>query len=172
MAGDDLRGPERRQVERHLIGCPTCRARLAGQRQALDVLATIAATPPDRPNAPSLWPALARQVREQRHPGTARTFAWHQGTGWSLPRTGLALVASALIGLGLYGVVYHLGDGPLTTAQGVPTRHPAVTKALVKADLPKAKIQEPDPEPKVVVPSAEDTEPKVGENSADTGGTR
>src|SRR5262249_33736590 len=110
-------------------------------------------------------------VREHRHPGTAaRTFAWHQGTGWSLPRTGLALVASALTGLGLFGVVYHLGDGPLTTAQGIRTGHPAVTKTLAKADLPKAKVLEADPEPKLAVPGAEDTEPKVGDGPTDTGG--
>src|SRR5262249_43966282 len=91
LVGDDLRGPDRRRVERHLIGCPHCRQHQTTLRQALEALRTVAAAPPApvTADAPSLWPALARQIRESRRPVPAATFSF------SLPLP-LALVGSWL----------------------------------------------------------------------------
>lgn len=172
LAGGDLIGAERRQVERHLIGCPSCRARLAEHRQALDVLATVAQVRPERPNAPSLWPALARQLREERHP-VARTFAWGLGNGWSwtLPTAGLALAASALVAVGLAGMAYHAGTSPLEHARGLLAGRPApATKTSPVVDPPALPIVEPETKPLTV---ADESDLKSAENvTIDTGGTR
>ena len=55
--GDDLRGLDRRLVERHLIGCPQCRQHQAALGQALETLRTVAATHSDVARCPV---ALAR----------------------------------------------------------------------------------------------------------------
>jgi predicted anti-sigma-YlaC factor YlaD len=68
LAGDDLQGLDRRRVERHLIGCPQCREHQSALGQVLKVLRTVATSLPAQPDAPSLWPALARQIRESRRP--------------------------------------------------------------------------------------------------------
>jgi hypothetical protein len=59
---------DRRRVERHLIGCPQCRQHQTALGQALEILRTAAGTAPAESDAPSLWPALARQIRESRRP--------------------------------------------------------------------------------------------------------
>jgi predicted anti-sigma-YlaC factor YlaD len=109
--GDDLRGLDRRLVERHLIGCPQCRQHQASLGQALETLRTVAATTPTTPDAPSLWPALARQIRESRRPSPAPTFAvpspialvvsWLRLNPWPALGLGLALLAAATVGLGV-----------------------------------------------------------------------
>ncbi len=67
LVGGDLGVEDRRGVERHLIGCLGCR----GQRRSLDgallALRSAASNPPARPEPPSLWPALALQIRQSRH---------------------------------------------------------------------------------------------------------
>jgi len=95
LASDDLRGLDRRRVERHLIGCPSCRAHQTALGQALETLRTVAATSPTAPDAPSLWPALARQIRESRRPVPTRSFGFPFAFAW--PRVHLA----AALGLGL-----------------------------------------------------------------------
>jgi anti-sigma factor RsiW len=67
VAGDDLVGPARRQVERHLVGCPDCRLHLDSLRGVLGALHEAAAIDPLPAPAP-LWPGLARQIRESRRP--------------------------------------------------------------------------------------------------------
>src|SRR4051794_36412795 len=70
LCGGELSGPDRREVERHLIGCPGCRghaASLAGAQGALRAAAGWSAGAGAEGNGPSLWPALARQIRESRH---------------------------------------------------------------------------------------------------------
>ncbi len=68
LAGGELAGTDRRRTERHLIGCADCRGRLASMNTSLDVLRAAAAQPSISRDAPSLWPALARQIRESRRP--------------------------------------------------------------------------------------------------------
>jgi anti-sigma factor RsiW len=68
MAGGELVGNDRRKTERHLIGCADCRGRLASLNSSLGVLHAMAAEPSVSNDAPSLWPAIARQIRETRRP--------------------------------------------------------------------------------------------------------
>lgn len=63
LAGDDLIGPDRRRVERHLIACAECRGRLKALRDALGALHAAADLPLA---ADPLWPALEREIRESR----------------------------------------------------------------------------------------------------------
>jgi anti-sigma factor RsiW len=101
LAGDpegrDVRWDDRRHVERHLIGCPMCRAERVSLGSAVAVLHGAAAEIPAKSDAPSVWPALDRQIRASRH---ERPNAWsglHFG-----PSLGLAaglLVAGTAVGL-------------------------------------------------------------------------
>jgi hypothetical protein len=74
LAGDapELTGADRRKVERHLIVCPDCRKRQDSLAGALDVLHAAAAAGLEPVlsgprGTSSLWPALERQIREERH---------------------------------------------------------------------------------------------------------
>lgn len=70
LAGGELTGAERRKVERHKIVCPACRDRADASGDILRLLHAAAALEPaaaPRPDAPSLWPALERQILEARH---------------------------------------------------------------------------------------------------------
>ncbi len=67
LTGGELTGAERRKVERHLIACPDCRRHERSLAGALGALRAAAAEAPVGPEAPPLWPALARQIRESRH---------------------------------------------------------------------------------------------------------
>src|SRR4051812_48799928 len=71
LAGGELTGPDRRAVERHLITCPGCRDHERSLSGALAALRGAAAATPS-PEAPSLWPALQRQIREERHAARTR----------------------------------------------------------------------------------------------------
>lgn len=107
LAGGELTGPDRRAVERHLITCAGCRDHersLAGALAALR--GASAAVEPSR--APSLWPALARQIRESKHERPARAWAgawwaWPEAPG-SLRRAAVAAGALAAVGLAAGGV--------------------------------------------------------------------
>ncbi len=83
LAGGELMGADRRQVERHLIACAGCRRHERSLVGALGALHTAALESPVKAEAPSLWPALARQIRESRHgsrtptlPTFSRPGAW------------------------------------------------------------------------------------------------
>ncbi len=108
LVGGELAVAERRRVERHLIGCPACRGRRDASKQSLSVLRDVAALGPIAPgfraggDRPSVWPALARQIRESRH-RPDRLFRWDWARSWSLravqaqPVLGFALIAAALV---------------------------------------------------------------------------
>jgi hypothetical protein len=97
LAGAELFGAERRGVERHLIECASCRAHRAGHEKALEALHAAAAASPVAADAPSLWPALARQIRETRRPVAATPWWAPLAPAW--PRIGLA--AGLLVALGV-----------------------------------------------------------------------
>src|SRR4051812_18082382 len=84
LTGDELVGLDRRRVERHLIGCPECRQHRVALANALEILHTASAYSPVSPEAPSLWPALARQIRESRRPAPTPVFsiAWPRWGWW------------------------------------------------------------------------------------------
>ncbi len=68
LTGGELTGAERRQVERHLIACPGCQLHEQSMAGALGALRAAASEPLEaNADAPSLWPALARQIRESKH---------------------------------------------------------------------------------------------------------
>jgi hypothetical protein len=98
-----LIGPDRRMVERHLLGCAGCRRRLADLRDALGVLHAVAeADPPGRSEAisASLWPALSRQIRESRR----STLPWGGIEPRTAGRLGAALAACLLVGAGVWAL--------------------------------------------------------------------
>ncbi len=95
LAGDDLVGPDRRRVESHMVGCPECRRRREALGHALLVLETASTSSPARPDAPSLWPDLARQIRESRRPHRGPTF----GFGFAPPRVRFCPAFSLILGL-------------------------------------------------------------------------
>lgn len=101
LAGDpegrDLPWDDRRHVERHLIGCPSCRTERDSLVSAVSMLHEAGVAGPAKSEAPSIWPALARQIRESRH---VRPNPWSR-LGLLSP-LGLAaglLVAGTAIGL-------------------------------------------------------------------------
>ncbi len=88
LAGGELAGEDRRKAERHLIVCGECRTRLASLRESLGALQIAATSLVPSPDSPSLWPALARQMREARHPEPA---------AYSFRPMWVGLAASALV---------------------------------------------------------------------------
>jgi len=94
---------ERRRVERHLIGCPDCRDRRSASVDALSALRAFAGEAPARPDAPSLWPALARQIRESKHasPRPAWSWSWLFSQVSPAMSFGLALGSVMVVGFAL-----------------------------------------------------------------------
>jgi len=94
LAGGELGIEERRRVERHLIGCPGCRGRREASNDALTALRSFAEESPARTDAPSLWPALALQIRQSRH--VAPRPPW-----WEVPLSRPWYAFSVVIGMGV-----------------------------------------------------------------------
>jgi len=152
LAGDELVGLDRRRVERHLIGCPGCRSRRIALTDALNFLHASSASSPASPEAPSLWPALARQIRESRRPSPAPAFAWPR---WGWPVLGLS-------GLGvLAAIVMAVGFGPTAPAPtGVvarPRLDPVPSNLAVKVVGAEQSLHDPDAIP---APAPADERPR------------
>jgi hypothetical protein len=127
LAGGELGVQERRRVERHLIGCPDCRDRRDASGEALTVLRAFAERPPARVDSPSLWPALASQIRQSRH--VAPSPSW-----WEL---------SLLRPWGAFSLAMGLG-AVLAAAFVQPSRREAIGPPAV-ADVPSDVAVEPEP---------------------------
>jgi len=163
MAGDDLLGADRRRARRHLIGCPACRGRLEELHASLGVLHAAAALAPARAGAPPLWPELARQIREARHPAPS---------SWGIPWSNLGLWSGVALASGLLvsaGLLLRPDPGPASVARQdsavakptAPAPRVALAPALA-ATRPKVAIvarlrpkpAEPKPEPQVAQASS------------------
>ncbi|HEX8203425.1 MAG TPA: hypothetical protein VF590_23315 [Isosphaeraceae bacterium] len=150
LAGGDWLGPDRRPIERHLLLCAACRRHLAALRASQDALRVAGSSWPTPPDAPSLWPALALQIRQARRPDRrdgARTWLW--------PALGLAagLLAALLI------ASVRPGPDPVTLAQRVPT--PASAPAVVAPPPPVM------PAPPDEVAAVDQTPPALEEEESD-----
>jgi anti-sigma factor RsiW len=93
LAGGELGVEERRKVERHLIGCPDCQGRRDSSAGALAALRRLGEESPSTVDAPSLWPSLARQIRQSRH--AAPRPSW-----WEIPLPRSWAAATLATGLG------------------------------------------------------------------------
>lgn len=132
LAGDaegrDLRWDDRRHVERHLIGCPSCRAERESLATAVAALHETAARPA-KADVPSIWPALERQIRASRH---VRPNPWASlGFGPSLGLAAGLLVAGTAI-----GVVGGRIQGPAAPQPG-PATPSVATPAAPRPALPE-----------------------------------
>lgn len=95
--GTDLSWTDRRLVDRHLIGCPSCRAHRDSLASAISVLQLAASVSPVSQDIPSVWPDLARQIRGTRHPHPSRWFGL--GFGGSVGLAASLLLLGTVIGL-------------------------------------------------------------------------
>jgi hypothetical protein len=135
LAGDpegrDVRWDDRRLVERHLIGCASCRAERDSLDSAMSALHGGSGDPaPSRRDAPSIWPALDRQIRESRH---IRPNPW---AAFDLGRS-LGLAAGLLVAGTAIGLV------------GARLRTPPAPRPL---DAARAEVERPVAIPPVVAP--------------------
>ena len=139
LAGDDLLGDDRRRARRHLIGCPSCRHRLAALRETLAVLQGASTVSPSHPDAPSLWPEIDRQIRESRRPAPALGLPW--------PRLGLfsavGLAAGLVLVVGLSRSPRPTAARPSVEVVKTPTRPRAPTTLVVHP--PAARPAKPAP---------------------------
>lgn len=95
--GSDLSWDDRRLVDRHLIGCTSCRAHRDSLASAISVLQLAASVSPVSQDVPSVWPDLARQIRGTRHPHPSRWFGL--GFGGSVGLAASLLLLGTVIGL-------------------------------------------------------------------------
>ncbi len=100
LAGGELTGDDRRRVERHVITCGSCRHELESLTQSVALLHLAGDLGQEESaGAPSLWPALERQVRESRRQPAPR---WDRRRAWAVAR--LSLAASLILSFGSLGV--------------------------------------------------------------------
>lgn len=162
LAGDDLQGLDRRRVERHLIGCPHCREHQASLVQALETLRTVASTASASPDAPSLWPALERQIRESRRPVPATRLTSPFVLAWPRlsfrPALGFGLGLLAAIGFSLAS--RHQDQTSVTQARVAVNERPL--PAVVAAPKPRP-TETPVPRPQQELPKT--TEGSIVETS-------
>jgi hypothetical protein len=150
LAGEELTGLDRRWVERHLIGCAKCRQQHQALNQTIQVLQSAAATSPVRADAPSLWPALERQIRESRRPAKTSAFPWLQFGLQPALGVGLGLLCVAVI---VVGARRHGPEGP---ARVVRTTAPVAAPAPVPGPaIPAGEVVSAAESPDVAKPPAE-----------------
>ena len=169
LAGDDLVGPDRRRVESHLVGCPECRRHRVALGHALRALETASVSSPARPDAPSLWPDLARQIRESRRPRRGPNFDFDLiNFRFDPPRVGFwpafGLVLGMLATVGAMAAVRKRIDAP-----GAATTANAPRPGATPMMPPKLAEQPQDPAPRPDLPSsvAENVPPQRFQDESD-----
>ena len=122
MVGGELTGPDRRKAERHLIGCPNCRGRLVSLQGALTALHVAASEPALTVDAPSLWPALARQIRESRRPSPSPWSIFEPRPSWASLgiAAGVLVAAVAIVSRPLAYLQKDRGPRPAQAASEAP----------------------------------------------------
>ena len=174
FVGDDLIGPERREVERHLISCAKCRTQLEKHEESFSALRAVAGAGPVLSDATSVWPALERQIRESRH--TAPIF-------WGWTRSALALAATlALASLAVLAPRAQFDQNRNKAGDHVAVRSSTVLKAVVATPVvsragspvpvvvvverkPKLKPNKPKPRTKISKTESLVSKPRVKEDS-------
>jgi hypothetical protein len=139
LAGGELIGPDRRLAERHLIGCASCRRRLAELQGALGALHAAADHDPVGPASASLWPALARQIRESRRPA----LCWCHVEARTLVRTVVAAAAVLVLAVGSLSLWPSARQYKVTVTMGTGTPIPRVTVTKFVAPRPAAAPRRP-----------------------------
>jgi anti-sigma factor RsiW len=148
LAGEELRGLDLRRVERHLIGCPKCRHHRASMDRALNILHVASSHSAVPADAPSLWPNVARQIRQSRRPAQTPLFTWSRRLGlWPAFGLSLAVVASAV-------AIGSRGPSPRPRAS-VVVEMPIPTAPLVSSDAPTPPAEAPEPSREAVKSQAE-----------------
>lgn len=130
LVGGELVGSERRKVERHLIVCSACHDRSVALKQSLTLLQGVAGDLPARGGTTlSVWPALARQIRESRHDSAPRpTATWLPLAGRpGTRRVGLYGLAASLI---LGGIVIWNLRPPTPVLSEQVAQGPAAAQSL------------------------------------------
>lgn len=143
LAGGELMGPDRRAVERHLIGCTDCRDRRLSLSGALAVLHRAAALEPGPPDARPLWPDLERQIRESRRPVASGSLLADWWLLIARPAVGLGL--AVLLALGWVAAVQYRPERAVVVRES-PLPRPALPgpEALTQA-APPAPPEPPAP---------------------------
>jgi anti-sigma factor RsiW len=162
LVGGELAGDDRRRAERHLIVCGECRGRLESMRSALGALSTLSMVGATA-ESPSLWPALARQIRESRHPEPA-TFSFRPL--WM----GLGIAASAVAALGVasWGLgAGRAGSGGTVAARSAKPKVSAPAPVIIESG-PSATVAETTPASR---PENEATPPPPAPSSRKEGGS-
>jgi len=82
--GGDLAALDRREIERHVRDCPSCRQHQAALENALGALAAAAAQMPVETEAPSLWPMLEYRIahHDPRTPPRWLRATWGLAGRW------------------------------------------------------------------------------------------
>lgn len=89
----ELADADRAELDRHVVGCPECRAAQAAWRQAGELLRAEAV---EIPPAEVMWHDVRRAIR------TARAEPVPEVSGWRL-KWAFAAVGAVLVALGLWG---------------------------------------------------------------------
>lgn len=153
LAGDELSGEDRRRAERHLIVCAECRSHMESHRSSLGALRLLSAEAGPSTESPSLWPALARQIRESRHPEPA-TYTFRPV--W----TGLAIAAATLMAAGLatwgVGKARTAGETIASKTLNAKPRPPIAPPSVTDSSATVAEVapssHRPENEPSTVTP--------------------
>ena len=147
LAGGELGVEERRKVERHLIGCPDCRRRRDASTGALAALRSFAGEAPSgvKADAPSLWPALALQIRQSRH-ASPRPSWWEQ----LLPRPRAVFTLATGLGAVLAAAIVQpsgQGEAPAIVQPSDPWEDVMFPPPVVASNVPTVEVEPEPPTP-------------------------